>query len=112
MTLALSRRASTSPQEETSVAGPKVEGMTGEQLLSADWIKILVGNPLFSKRSDASGFTDLERARLGIPRQTADTDNDGDIDSIDPWPNAPNRAAERSRADSCSRLRSAFPLRR
>ncbi|MBS1703811.1 MAG: PQQ-like beta-propeller repeat protein [Armatimonadetes bacterium] len=72
-------------------AEPKIAGKTAKELVKTDWVKLLVGNPELSKDSDHDGLTDLEEKRLGTDPHKADTDGDGDLDGVDPWPNVAKR---------------------
>ncbi len=70
---------------------PTIGGKNGKQLAAGDWVNILVGNPAISTDTDKDGLTDLEEKRLGTDPRRADTDGDGVLDGVDPWPNAAPR---------------------
>ena len=75
------RRANNSSTPE------KIGGKTAEELVKGAWFDVLVNNQEIRKDSDGDGLTDLEEKRLGTDPNKADTDGDGDLDGVDPFPN-------------------------
>lgn len=70
------------------VPEPTVNGLTGKQLVAANWWEVLVGKKEISLDSDGDGLTNLVEKRLGTNALKTDTDGDGIRDGADPFPNA------------------------
>ncbi|MBX3114508.1 MAG: PQQ-binding-like beta-propeller repeat protein [Fimbriimonadaceae bacterium] len=68
---------------------PLFEGRSPKELVAGEWIKLLPQNSTITRDTDNDGLTDAMEGRLGTNPENPDTDGDGDIDSIDPSPNAP-----------------------
>jgi hypothetical protein len=86
---------------------PLVAGKTGKELAEGAWFGVLAGNSDLERDTDGDSLPDVAERRLGTDPGNRDTDNDGDPDDVDPWPNAPLR--EKSEAEQV--LAAAFEAR-
>jgi hypothetical protein len=66
------------------------KGLSAKQLVGGAWFGI-VDDPDLSRDSTHCGLTDIEKKRLCLDLDKADTDADGDLDGVDPAPNAARR---------------------
>ncbi|MCH8274827.1 MAG: PQQ-like beta-propeller repeat protein, partial [Armatimonadetes bacterium] len=87
---------------------PTVRGKMAKELVDGAWFDVLVGNPDLASDADGDGLTDVVEARLSTDPNKKDTDDDGDPDGVDPWPNAPRHS---SLSDAEQVLAAAFEAR-
>lgn len=65
-----------------------VAGQTAAQVKAGGWKKLIPPDSSLTKDDDKDGLTNIMERRLGTDPAKADMDGDGDLDGVDPMPNA------------------------